>query len=254
MVCGIVCADATATCHITDGPVEQLEVCAVRGDDVELIDLWGKETLSPEAGSIPEELTGVVAATFYVSLQLDDPDALRITRGTVLVVRTEEVVEHVTVFTGLRAETLGHQFQVGITDDGCSGADGLIVCTCGEIGLSQQHVGSRAADLTITHTIDIGQAVGRELQILNDLCPHLVFRLTGIVGLGGRHFLELKWNVTIEQYECAVAQGTEKAGLSLILTLLCVIECGGVGQTADDGVGLCNQLVVLIPIELGDGA
>ena len=104
MVNGIVSTDTTTTSHVTNRPVEELETSTVRLDNLELVNLRSKETLTPEATWIPEEVARVVTTTLNVGLKLDYPYTLSIARGTVLVVRTEQVVEHVTIFLSLTAE------------------------------------------------------------------------------------------------------------------------------------------------------
>ena len=73
VVDGIVGTDATATGHVADRPVEELDLRAVGCDELELIHLRGEETLTPETAGIPEEVAGVVTTTVNVSLELDDP-------------------------------------------------------------------------------------------------------------------------------------------------------------------------------------
>ena len=91
------CTDTTTTSHVTDRPIEELESSAIGLDNLELIHLRSKEALAPEAAWIPEEVAGVVTTTFYIRLKLNHPDTLGITRGTVLVVRTEQIIEYITV-------------------------------------------------------------------------------------------------------------------------------------------------------------
>ena len=250
---GIVGADATTTGHVADRPVEELEVDAIGGDDVELIDLRSEETLAPEAAWIPEEVAGVVAATIDVGLELDDPDALGVARSAVLVVGTEEVVEDVTILLDLRTEALGHELEVGVVDYGSGCTDGLVVGTCGEVELGEEHVGYGLADFAILHGVDLGEVGSGKLKVLHGLCEYGGTGFAGVVGLWSGHFLKLEGHIAIEIAEGAVAEGTEEACLCLVGSLLLVAQCSAGWQTADDGVGLGDELVVLVPIELGDG-
>ena len=198
MHCVVIVADATTARVVAYGPCESGNFFSLRFvPEAEESRLYSKPALLPEVSAHPEGIARVAGTASYVWLNLNNPDALSVAAGAILVVAAEEIPIYVAFLCGTRAKSVFHQSQCRVVDDQCGSIYSLLIITGSQIKFSKKRLCGGRTDFTVFHVLDVWQILGSKKGIIDSLRQHLLFRCPDIVGLGRSHFLQLQGNTTI---------------------------------------------------------